>query len=176
MNSGGTGERCRRIVHKALAVVRPRFRLDIADGIHGISHWSRVWFHGRNLALALDVDPAVLAWFAYLHDSQRRDDGIDPAHGSRAADFALRLRRDGLIDELDDRGFNQLCEAMRLHSSGGTDADLIVQACWDADRLDLARVGIEPNPRRLCTAAARDAAMIRRAVAMATGRTQEPAP
>ena len=27
--------------------------------------------------------------------------------------------------------------------------------CWDADRLDLGRVGIRPDPRRLFTAAAR---------------------
>jgi uncharacterized protein len=31
-----------------------------------------------------------------------------------------------------------------------------VQACWDADRLDLGRVGIAPAPERLCTAAARE--------------------
>ena len=28
-------------------------------------------------------------------------------------------------------------------------------ACWDADRLDLLRVGIVPDPRRLCTPFAR---------------------
>ena len=71
-------ERCTRIVHKALAVVRPQFRLGFADGIHGLPHWSRVWFHGRALAAALDVDPALLAWFSYLHDSQRVNDGRDP--------------------------------------------------------------------------------------------------
>ncbi len=27
--------------------------------------------------------------------------------------------------------------------------------CWDADRLDLGRVGIMPEPSRLCTAAAK---------------------
>ncbi len=31
-----------------------------------------------------------------------------------------------------------------------------LQACWDADRLDLGRVGITPKPHRLCTEAARD--------------------
>ncbi|MFN8901612.1 MAG: hypothetical protein ACK5VV_06040, partial [Lysobacteraceae bacterium] len=56
------------IVHKALHVVRPQFQLDLHHGHHGIAHWSRVWLHGRRLAQALDVNPAVLAWFAYLHD------------------------------------------------------------------------------------------------------------
>jgi HD superfamily phosphodiesterase len=54
-------ERCTHIVHKALAVVRPQFRLDFADGVHGLPHWSRVWFHGRALAAASDIDPALLA-------------------------------------------------------------------------------------------------------------------
>jgi uncharacterized protein len=162
-------ERCTHIVHKALAVVRPQFRLDFADGVHGLPHWSRVWFHGRALAAALDVDPALLAWFAFLHDSQRRDDYRDPAHGVRAADFAVRLRREGVIDELADREFEHLCEAMRLHSDGQTLGEVAILACWDADRLDLARVGIEPEPSRLCTAPARHPQTIDAAVRLAIG-------
>ena len=161
--------RCTRIVHKAMAVVRPQFRLHFAGGVHGLPHWSRVWFHGRALATSLDVDPAVPAWFAFLHDSQRHNDGRDPAHGARAADFAVRLRRQGVIDELDHPAFERLCEAMRLHSDGHTTGDAAVLACWDADRLDLARVGIQPEPRRLCTGAARDASTIGAAVRMAEG-------
>jgi uncharacterized protein len=36
-----------------------------------------------------------------------------------------------------------------------------IQASWDADRLDLGRVGTTPDPARLCTAAARDPEMFR---------------
>ena len=158
------------IVRKALAVVRPCFRLDFADGIHGVPHWSRVWFHGRTLAAKLDVNPAILAWFAFLHDSQRHNDNHDPRHGSRAADFASRLRRDGVIQELSDREFEHLCEAMRLHSDGHTTGEPAILACWDADRLDLARVGIEPDPVRLCTGPARQAQVIEVAMRMAVGR------
>jgi uncharacterized protein len=35
-----------------------------------------------------------------------------------------------------------------------------VQTCWDADRLDLLRVYVTPDPERLGTEAARDAAMM----------------
>jgi uncharacterized protein len=35
-----------------------------------------------------------------------------------------------------------------------------VQTCWDADRLDLGRVGKHPHPRYLCTPAARDREVI----------------
>jgi uncharacterized protein len=34
--------------------------------------------------------------------------------------------------------------------------DITVQTCFDADRLDLGRVGKIPDPRLLCTDAAKD--------------------
>ncbi len=165
---------CRRIIHKALRVVRPQFRLDHANGIHGVPHWSRVWFHGRALATAVDVNPSVLAWFAFLHDSQRHNDGHDPQHGRRAADFAVRLRRECVIDELAGHEFEHLCEAMRLHSDGHTTGEPAILACWDADRLDLARVGIRPHPSRLCTVHARDGGNIAAAVRLAVGARRRP--
>lgn len=166
-------ERCKLIVQKALAVVRPQFRLHFKGGIHGLPHWSRVWFHGKALAASLDVDPAVLAWFAFLHDSQRHNDDWDSQHGSRAADFAVRLRREGVVDELDAAAFERLCEATRLHSDGHTTGDNTVLACWDADRLDLGRVGIRPHPSRLCTAHARRSPVIKIAVRMAEGMARK---
>ena len=35
-------------------------------------------------------------------------------------------------------------------------ANVTLQACWDADRLDLGRVGITPLPHLLCSDAARE--------------------
>jgi uncharacterized protein len=157
------------IIRKALAAVRPVFRLNFQDGVHGVAHWSRVWFHGRRIAKTLDVNPAIVAWFAYLHDSQRHNDHRDPLHGHRAADFALRLRRDGLLVELNDPEFEQLCEAMRLHSDGHVEGEPAIRACWDADRLDLGRVGIDPDPALLCTPAAKHPAVIEEANRMAAG-------
>ena len=57
---------------------------------------------------------------------------------------------------LDDARFELLFEACRLHTDGHTAGDPTLLACWDADRLDLGRVGITPDPRRLCTDAARE--------------------
>lgn len=158
------------IIRKALTVVRPAFRLDFRDGIHGVSHWSRVWYHGRRIASTLDVNPAILAWFAYLHDSQRHNDRRDPLHGQRAADFAVSLRRERILVELGPSEFEHLCEAMRLHSDGHTEGEPAIRACWDADRLDLGRVDIRPLPHRLCTEAARDPAAIGQAWRMAQGQ------
>jgi uncharacterized protein len=45
--------------------------------------------------------------------------------------------------------------AIRYHADGLREGDVTVQTCWDADRLDLGRVGIRPNPSKLCTDAAR---------------------
>ena len=39
-------------------------------------------------------------------------------------------------------------------------ADITVQTCWDADRLDLGRVGIRPHPKYLCTAVAKGAGVL----------------
>jgi len=54
------------------------------------------------------------------------------------------------------QGFlTNVTEALKYHSDGYTEADITVQVCWDADRLDLGRVGIKPAPHRLCTASAK---------------------
>jgi len=37
------------------------------------------------------------------------------------------------------------------HTHEGYHDDVTIQTCWDADRLDLGRVGIIPDPDRMCT-------------------------
>jgi len=144
-----------------VARVREIFRLDW-HGIHGAGHWARVAFHGRALALQLGVDPRIPQLFALLHDSHRRHDGHDRDHGPRAAEFVEGLHRERLIP-LSLRPLAWLVQACHGHSDGHRDAPLAVQVCWDADRLDLGRVGIRPDPWRLCTTPARNAALIERA-------------
>jgi uncharacterized protein len=68
-------------------------------------------------------------------------------------DFAYALRGD--VFDIDNAGFELLAEACSTHSNGGLDGELTVRACWDADRLDLWRVRITPDPRRLATSEAR---------------------
>ena len=76
----------------------------------------------------------------------------------------MRLRKQGAITDLDGTAFEQLCEAMRLHSDGHTEHEPAIRACWDADRLDLGRVGIVPHPHYLCTDLGRDPATIAQAL------------
>ena len=61
---------------------------------------------------------------------------------------------------LEPSRFELLHYACTHHTDGLTDGDLTVQVCWDADRLDLSRVWITPDPRFLCTTAAKDQRML----------------
>ena len=124
-------------------------------GIHGVSHWRRVRESGLRLAKISGADTAVVEYFAFLHDIKRLNDGRDPRHGQRAADFARTIR--AALIHLDDVQFEQLAYACAEHTRGLTHTDITIGTCWDADRLDLARVDIIPDPKRLCTEAARDA-------------------
>jgi uncharacterized protein len=129
-----------------------RFVLDL-HGIHGVPHWQRVRENGRRIAKYTGANRLIVELFAYLHDCCREDDRSDPGHGERAAHFAEGLR--GTLIHLADEDFVLLYEAIRDHELGLTRGDLTVLTCWDADRLDLGRVGRRPNPSRLCTEYAR---------------------
>ncbi len=123
------------------------------DGYHGVVHWARVLENGHAVADQNGADHEVVSLFALFHDARRLNDDHDPGHGQRGGELAFALR--GSLVHLDDRRFDLLYEACLRHTDGDTEADPTIQACWDADRLDLGRVGITPNPRYLCTDAAR---------------------
>jgi len=128
------------------------------SGVHGPGHWARVLENGSHLAELTGADMEVVQLFAVLHDSRRTSEGECYEHGQEAADFARTLRDTHI--HLDDNRFELLYEACARHTDGETDADITVQTCWDADRLDLARVWIIPDPSRLCTEPARDPALM----------------
>ncbi len=123
-------------------------------GAHGVIHWARVLENGLRVGESTGADLEVVGLFALFHDSRRINEYQDDDHGLRGGEFAHSLR--GSLVHLDDARFELLFEACRLHTDGHTDGDATLQACWDADRLDLGRVGITPSPQRLCTDAARE--------------------
>lgn len=122
-------------------------------GDHGVVHWARVLENGLRVAEANGADREVVTLFALFHDSRRVNEGRDDDHGVRGGTLARSLR--GSLVHLDNARFELLFEACRLHTQGLTTGDPTLVACWDADRLDLGRVGITPLPHRLCTDAAR---------------------
>ena len=123
------------------------------DGAHGVVHWARVIENGLRVAESNGADPDVVALFALFHDSRRVNQHRDDGHGQRGGELARSLR--GTLVHLDDARFDLLYEACLLHTDGLTTGDPTMLACWDADRLDLGRVGITPRPELLCTDAAR---------------------
>lgn len=140
-----------------IELIKGRLAIDWR-GIHGVAHWARVAANGRVLAEHTGADPGVVELFAWLHDSCRLDDARDPDHGPRAAAWAHELR--GTWFDLDDARFELLVAACELHTRGHVEADITIATCWDADRLDLGRVGTVPDPRYLCTEPARDPDLI----------------
>lgn len=146
------------ITRELIGTLRERFVLDWA-GIHGAPHWARVRANGLRLASFTGARTRVVEAFAFVHDACRIDDGMDPEHGPRAAQFARKLVRRKTLPLLPDE-LALLVRACEGHSSGITQGDITVCTCWDADRLDLGRIGVRPDPKYLCTAAARQPAII----------------
>jgi uncharacterized protein len=128
------------------------------EGSHGLAHWARVLENGLRLAPATGANVTVVALFAVFHDARRANDHRDPGHGERGAVLARELRDEWL--DLTDAEMEVLFQACAHHTDGTTEADVTVQTCWDADRLDLPRAGITVRAERLCTPAARERAII----------------
>jgi uncharacterized protein len=135
-----------------LTEIRRGFTLDWA-GHHGANHWGRVRYHALAIAQARGADALVVELFAFLHDSQRQDEWRDPGHGARGAEYARALQ--GRFFNLRPAQIDRLAHAIRHHSGGEVSTDVTIQTCWDADRLDLGRVGIEPSEEFLSEEGAR---------------------
>lgn len=133
------------------------------SGIHGIEHWERVELFGRLLMKQSMIPTAdnggrdyrnadldVVVWFAYLHDCMRENDFADPQHGPRAAAYIDTIRT-SYLSELSDEQVALLKKACALHTSTHRTGDITVDTCFDADRLDLPRVGCKLEPERMAT-------------------------
>jgi hypothetical protein len=60
----------------------------LAGSIHGRRHAARVGIYSRWLVSLLDVScPKALFMASIFHDVRRIDDGADPGHGTRAAEY-----------------------------------------------------------------------------------------
>lgn len=119
--------------------------------IHGFSHLRRVAAVAGRIAAAAgeDIESAVVAGF--LHDCARRHDGggVDHAHDSAALTRKLLARFYPHLDAV------RLCDAIARHADGETTEDMLAACVWDADRLELRRLGIEVDPDLLSTEIAR---------------------
>jgi uncharacterized protein len=125
------------------------------DSIHGVGHWRNVEDTAMLIAPETGADVVVCRLFAIFHDCCRIDDGSDLDHGRRAAALIRSL---GSKLSLDFRRAELLLEAVERHTDGETTGDPTIGTCWDADRLDLGRVGIIPGAKWMSTTAGRQIA------------------
>ena len=119
----------------------------------------RVRRNGLELAKHTGANTRIIELFAVFHDSCRENDYRDPEHGPRGAVLA-ELCRDMELFVCSDDELEILQAACYGHTHERDHPDETIATCWDADRLDLPRVGIIPVPHRLCTQPARSPEMI----------------
>ena len=126
------------------------------SSIHGIHHWQTVERNGVYLCQFNVADEEVVRLFALFHDSMRLNDDFDPEHGLRAAQYIERI-----VDQipLKPKQIDTLRLACRTHTHGSKAPNETVGTCWDADRLDLGRVGIQPDAGYLTTEEAKRVAI-----------------
>lgn len=133
-----------------------KFHLPI-QGEHGIEHWKRVAAFGDMLhKMDPKTDLRVIKAFACLHDVERLSDGEDLQHGPNAASLVKKIQN-SYLRYLTNEQKEQLFYACSIHTSrqcaGPIDSSYCktVNACLDADRLDLLRCGIIPDPERMAS-------------------------
>jgi len=136
------------------------FELDDRS-VHGPAHWMRVRANGLTLARHTGANTRVVELFSVFHDSCRENDWTDPDHGPRAAALAEYFFYEEKMLLCSEDELQLLVYACGGHTYGGISDDPTIGTCWDADRLDLPRVGIMVDPNLLCTDAAKDANLIR---------------
>lgn len=128
---------------------------------HGVGHWWQVWETGRTLAQRVQgVDLEVVAMFALFHDAMRHGEG-DFDHGERA--WYLWDDVEGSLVLAGNQAYRwnptqsaMLYEALAKHSKGERHTNPTIGVCWDADRLDLHRLGVWPRPEFISTEAGLD--------------------
>ena len=121
--------------------------------LHGLSHWRRVERNGVFLAEHNSVDVDLVRLFALFHDCQRLNDDSDLQHGPRAAAFIRKINSDLL--GLSVKELEALTTACYYHTNSLKTDNPYYACCWDADRLDIGRAGIDPQPKFFSTKIAR---------------------
>lgn len=139
------------------------------DNIHGLEHWQRV---ERNVLLLSNpnINVLVARLFAYFHDACRPNCANRPQysesssnveklaqermceaeHGVMAAKLVNSLRN-SLLKSLSNEEVEMLAKACELHTTTLRTGNPTIDACFDADRLDLWRCGIIPRPGKMAT-------------------------
>ena len=121
--------------------------------IHGLAHWRKVEKTGLVISEHTNADETIIRLFALFHDSMRQNEDHDPGHGLRGAELVKQFHKKYI--PISNGRFELLYKACSKHADGLRSADPTIGTCWDADRLDLGRIGIIPSTEFMSTAAGR---------------------
>lgn len=135
-------------IERLRAFTADRWPKELGD-THGVRHWDRVAKFGEML-FTEGADRDVIMAFAYLHDAERKNNGEDIEHGKRASALIDTIRHSQLYF-LNDSQIAKLKRACELHTVEHRTGDITIDICFDADRMDLLRVGIRPLADRMAT-------------------------
>ena len=148
---------------KIMDVIEKERPDNCAMALHGKEHWYKVNAYGQLLCASYPTAiKEVVRAFAFTHDCMRYNEGDDPGHGGRAAGF-IDTHRDQL-PHLSDREIKVLQFACTWHTRAVPyESDSLpwrrfsemerttIKVCFDADSLDIGRVGVIPDPKYLFT-------------------------
>ena len=96
------------------------------------------------------IDFAVLQDFVY--ENRVFDSNIHGLAHWRQVEFNGVSLEEKLLDITQEQ-FEKLYHACKFHTKERSTGDATIDTCYDADRLDLGRVGFELNPHKMATAA-----------------------
>jgi uncharacterized protein len=105
--------------------------------------------NGLVLSTRTGANIAVVRLFAIFHDCRRENDLFDEGHGARGAEYAMNLRN--TFFDLPDDAFELLLYACKWHTNVQRHDHPTIGTCWDADRLDLGRISVIPDPEFMST-------------------------
>tara|TARA_R100000152_G_C6772435_1_gene199326 strand:+ start:1000 stop:1443 length:444 start_codon:yes stop_codon:yes gene_type:complete len=120
--------------------------------LHGLNHYHNVYEAGLDIGTHYKADLKVIKYFAYLHDCCRLNEDTDPQHGKRAAQW---IRHNLEFIKLNSSQIELLLRACEMHTYAKPyyedTYDITIQCCFDADRSDIGRVGLQVDPSYLFT-------------------------
>lgn len=111
--------------------------------LHGELHWRAVAAAGIEIASSVSERSDIALAFGMIHDSQRERDDWDPDHGVRAANWLICSVTLASLIGTEEREL--LASACLYHDRGMTTQNPLIGTLWDADRINLWRVGLCPD-------------------------------
>ena len=121
------------------------------DNFHGLTHCQRVERNVHRLKCS-GVNMTVARLFAYFHDACRSEckTQSESEHGLLASELVLSLRN-SLLKNLSDDEVAMLSNACKWHTTTFKTGNPTIDTCFDADKLDLWRIGAIPMPGKMAT-------------------------